>query len=338
MIATDVGRGLLLLLIPGLALFGLLRIEIVYIIAFLVGVLSLFFETAYHAFLPLLVGRGQLVEANSKLELSRSAAEIVGPGLAGGLVQLVTAPVTLLVDGISFLISAFCLALIRTPEPPPKAAENQNIWRDIGDGLRLVLQNRTLRALAGCAGTIGLFNAMLEAISILYASRELGLNAGLLGFIFACGSVGFLLGALLPERAVRRFGLGPTIIAGLLLTAASDLLTPLAGGSVGMITFILTVGQLFFGLGLTLYSVGQVSLRQAVTPDPLLGRVKATMSFIGWGIVPLGGLLGGFLGETIGLRPTLFLAAFGEMAAVLWLVWSPVRGVDVVDLDEAIWR
>lgn len=330
LIAADLGRAALLIVIPMAAILGVLRIEYLYIVVFLMGTLGLFFNVAHRSFLPSLVEREQLVEGNSKLEMSSSVAEIVGPGLAGGLVQLVTAPVAIAVDAISFLISALCLGLIRTPEPAPKSSDQrQNVWREVVEGLRLVSGNRLLRAIAGCIGTLGLFNSALEAVFILYVTRELRIGPGLLGLIFAIGSVGFLLGSLLSGWVTRRFGLGSGIIGGLLLVGLSDLLIPLVDGSrvALVIMSVLMTAQFFFGLGLTIFNIGQVSLRQAITSDHLQGRMNATMSFIAWGIVPFGGLLGGGLGETIGLRPTLLLAALGEILAVLWLLLSPVRSL-----------
>jgi MFS family permease len=330
LIAADLGRAALLLLIPVAALLGVLRIEYLYIVAFLVGTLGLFFEVAHHSFLPSLVGREQLVEGNSKLEISDSVAEIVGPGLAGGLVQLVTAPIAIAVDAISFLISALFLGLIRTPEPAPKPPdEQQNIFVQVGEGLGLVSGNALLRAIAGSMGTVHLFNSVLEAVFVLYVTRELGIGPGMLGLIFASGSVGFLVGALLPGWVSRRLGLGSGIIGGLLLVGLSDLLIPLVGGSgvVMVRILVLIAAQFFFGLGLTIFNIGQVSVRQAVTPDHLQGRMNATLRFIAAGSVPLGGLLGGGLGEMIGLRPTLVLAALGEMLAVLWLLLSPIRSL-----------
>jgi Na+/melibiose symporter-like transporter len=272
------------------------------------------------------VGREQLVEANSKLELSNSAAEIVGPGVAGGLVQVVTAPIALAVDAISFLVSALLLGWIRMSEPVPRPTEQQeSIWKEIAEGLELVLRNRLLRPIAGCLSTLYLFNGVLEAVFILYVSEELGIGAGLLGLIFAVGSVGFLLGALLPGWVVRRFGWGPGIIIGLLLVGLSDLLVPLVRGSITVAVAVLMTAQFLFGLGLVIFNAGQVSLRQAMTPDQLQGRMNATMSFIAGAVVPLGGLLGGALGETIGLRATLFFAALGEILSVLWLLLSPMR-------------
>jgi predicted MFS family arabinose efflux permease len=303
----------------------------------LVSVLGLFFSVAHRSFLPSLVGREQLVEANSKLELSNSAAEIMGPGVAGGLVQVVTAPIAIAVDAISFLVSALLLGLIRVSEPVPRPAEKQqNIWKEIGEGLELVLRDRLLRPIAGCLSTLYLFNSVLEAVFILYVSQELGIGAGLLGLIFAVGSVGFLVGALLPGWIIQRFGWGPGIMMGLLLIGLSDLLVPLVRGSVAVAVPVLMTAQFFFGLGMVIFNAGQVSLRQAMTPDELQGRMNATMSFIAGAVLPLGGLLGGALGQTIGLRPTLFLAALGEIVSVLWLLLSPMRSQreQPVSVDE----
>jgi MFS family permease len=328
LIATDVGRAILLLFIPLAAILGTLRIEHLYMIVFLVSTLGLFFNVAYRSFLPSLVDRKQLVEGNSKLEISRSAAEIIGPGLAGGLVQLVTAPIAIIVDALSFLASGLLLGLIRTPEPPPKPSEpQQNIWHEVIEGLRLVINDQYLRAIAGCIGTISLFNTVLETVFILYLTHKLRIGSGLLGLIFASGGVGFLIGALLPGKVARCFGLGPAIIGGILLAVLSDLLTPLAGGPIIVVIAILTTSQFLFGLGLTIYNVGQVSLRQAVTPDHLQGRMNATMHVVTMCLVPVGGLLGGALGEIIGLRPTLFVAVTGEILAVAWLLFSPLRSL-----------
>jgi MFS family permease len=326
LIVADLGRAVLLGAVPVAAILGLLRLEHLYIVCFLVSALGLFFGVAHRSFLPSLVGREHLVEANSKLELSHSVAEIVGPGVAGGLVQVVTAPIAIAVDAISFLVSALLLGVIGVSEPVPRAAEQQqNIRKEMGEGLELVLRDRLLRSIAGCLSTLYLFNSVLEAVFILYVTQELGIEAGLLGLIFAGGSVGFLMGALLPGWVVRRFGWGPGIMVGLLLVGLSDLLIPLVRGSVVVAVAVLMTAQFFFGLGLVIFNAGQVSLRQAMTPDKLQGRMNATMSFLAGAIVPLGGLLGGALGETIGLRPTLLLAALGEILSILWLLLSPIR-------------
>jgi MFS family permease len=327
MIAADLGRAALLLLIPAAALFGTLRIELLYAVALLCGALSLLFEVAYRAFVPALLPRERLVDANSKLELSRSAAEVGGPGLAGGLIGLAGAPLAVAADAISFLASALLLARLRAPEPAPTLREHRSIREEIGEGLRVITGSPPLRALAGCSGVLILFSSLLEAVFVLYLTRELGLAPTLVGLIFASGNVGFLVGALLGERAARRIGVGPAIAGGLLLTGLGDLLVPLAGGPPAIVVALLLAAQFLFGCGLTIYNINQVSLRQALTPDHLQGRVSATFSLLLWSGAPLGALAGGALGELIGLRGALLLAAAGELAAALWLWRSPLRSL-----------
>ena len=330
LIGADIGRALVLGVIPISALLGMLRVEVLYVVGFLAGTFGLFFNVAYRSYLPGLVGRQQLVKANSQLELSNSVAEIIGPGAAGGLVQLIGAPLAIAVDAFSFLVSAVSIGSIRTQEPTIKPAEEgTNLRREIKEGLHLVFGEQRLRALAGCIGSLNLFNAIFEAVQILYFTRQLGLNAGWLGVIFAGGSVGFLLGALFAERLTRKLGLGRSLVLGVLVTGASDLLVPLAGGisTLWLVVGVLVLAQFFFGIGLTIFQIGQVSLRQSLTPDHLQGRMNATLSMVAWGIAPLGGLLGGVLGQLIGLSPTLVLAAAGEMLSVFWLVFSPVRTI-----------
>jgi MFS family permease len=333
LIGADIGRALVLGVIPISALLGMLRVEVLYVVGFLTGTFGLFFNVTYRSYLPSLVGRQQLVKANSQLELSNSVAEIIGPGAAGGLVQLIGAPLAIAVDAFSFLVSAFSIVSIRAPEPNVKPIEEgTNLGSEIIEGLHLVFGEQRLRALAGCISSLSLFNAAFEAVQILYLTRQLGLTAGWLGVIFAGGSVGFLLGALIADRLTRRLGLGRSLVLGVLVLGSSDLLVPLAGriGTLWLVVSVLIVAQFFFGMGLTIFQIGQVSLRQSLTPDQLQGRMNATLSVLTWGVVPLGGLLGGLLGQVIGLSLTLMLAAIGEMMAVSWLVFSPVRRIQQI--------
>jgi MFS family permease len=330
LIGADIGRALVLAVIPVTALLGVLRVEILYIMGFLAGTFGLFFNVAYHSYLPGLVGRDQLVKANSRLELSNSVAEIVGPGAAGGLMELIGAPFAIAVDAFTFLVSALSIRLIRAPEPKLKPVDSDtNLGGEIKDGLHLVFGEPSLRAIAGCISTCSLFNAIFEAVQILYLTRQLGLSAGWLGVIFACGSVGFVLGATTADRMITRIGLGRCLVLGVLVVGTSDMLFPLAGriSTLWLVVGMLIMAQLFFGLGLTIFQIGQVSLCQSLTPDHLQGRMNATLSMLTWGIAPLGGLLGGVLGQLLGVNLTLVLAAFGEMLAVFWLVFSPVRMV-----------
>ncbi|HRW08205.1 MAG TPA: MFS transporter, partial [Caldilineaceae bacterium] len=331
LILADVGRGLLLLLIPLAAWLGALQITLLYAILFLTGTFDLLFGAAYHAYLPALVARPQLVAANSKLEISRSAAEIAGPTLGGWLIQLLSAPLAILADAGSFFLSALALSTIRQPEAAPTTSDkDEPLLRQLGAGLRLLRANRILLVITISTGIATFFNAALEAVYLLYMTRVLGLSSGLIGLIFGAGSVGFLVGALLPDWLAKRIGLGPMLIAGMMILAISDFVLPLAAGAQTLVVALLIGAQVSFGLGLTLYNVGQVSLRQSITPDHLLGRMNATLDFAVAGLIPLGALLGGFAGEWIGLRGTLLVAAGGELLAVVWLVQFGVNKWTVI--------
>lgn len=327
LIGSDLGRALVLSIIPLSAILGTLKVEVLYLVGFLAGTMGLFFNVAYRSYLPGLVGRDKLVKANSRLELSNSVAEIIGPGLAGGLVQIIGAPIAIAVDAFSFLISAISIGMIRAPEPDPSPARiNTHLWTEMIEGWHHVFSEGRLRALASCITSLSFFNAIFESVQILYLTRQLGLSAAWLGIIFASGSVGFLLGAIVTDKVDRRIGLGRSLLLGVLLTGGSDLFFPVAGRihTQWLVIGLLILAQLFFGIGLTMFQIGQVSLRQSLTPNQLQGRMNATLSMLSWGIAPLGALLGGMLGLVVGLSPTLFVAALGEMAAGLWLVFSPL--------------
>jgi MFS family permease len=231
LIGADLARAVLLGSIPVAALVGALRLPQLYVVAFLAGVCTLVFEVAYHAVLPTLVPSAQLVEGNSKLELSRSAAEIAGPGLAGGMARAVTAPGAIAMDALSVIASALCLRHVRPAElsAPVEPAPRQ-LRAEVVDGLRVIHGEPVLRALVVGVALLQVANAALETVVLLYLARTLGLGAALLGVVFAAGNVGFLAGALLPERMAAWFGVGPSIALALGLTAGSDLLVPLAAG------------------------------------------------------------------------------------------------------------
>lgn len=326
MMVADLGRFLLLLLIPVLDLTDALRMEYLYAIAFLVGVLTLFFDVAYQSYLTTLVGREYLVEGNSKLEVSESCARVAGPSLAGGLISLVTAPIAILADAISFLWSAAFLYWIHQPEFPPARPERElSIWRDVYEGLRLVLGNPLLRSIAGCTGTSNFFGSIISSLLVLYATRELGISAGLLGIIFASGSVGAVIGSLLSGRVPGWIGLGWTIVGSATFFGLANLFIPLASGPKAVVILMLTTGMFISGFDNPLYNVNQVSLRQIITPDDLQGRMNATMRFIVWGTIPLGSLVGGALGTALGVREALFFGAIGSFFAMPWVFFSPVR-------------
>jgi MFS family permease len=328
LIAGDLGRAIALGSIPLAYELGALHIVQLYIVAFVTGVCTVFFDVAYQSYLPSLVDRDQLVEGNSKLEISRSGAQLAGPGLAGGLIELVKAPVAILLDAISYLGSAAFVFMIRREEPPvpkhgPDGEPHPSMKRQIGEGLRYVFGHPLLRPITFCTATSNLFGPMAVAILILFAVRVLDLTPGAIGIIFAIGNAGFLAAAFLSGRIAKWFGLGPTIIGSAVVFSISGLLLPLATASTAWVVIIATV--VLQGFGSVVYNINQVSLRQSITPERMQGRMNATIRFVIWGAIPIGSFLGGVLGGTIGLRPTLWVAGIGGLFAFLPPLFSPVR-------------
>jgi MFS family permease len=329
LIVADLARAVMLLSIPLAAVLGLLRIEQLYLVAALVGVLTVLFEVANQSFLPGLVAHEQIVEANSKLSASSSLAEIGGPALAGVLVQAITAPLAILFDALSFLVSALFAGFIHVPEAQPSLAqERQNLWREIQTGLRLLLGNPVLRAITLSTGTSNFFGGAFAALYGLFLIRELAVTPALYGVLVTFGGIGAFVGAFAASRFVRRIGLGRTLIGAMLLDGAASLLTPLAGGSHIVIIAMLITSQLVGDFGSEVYSINAVSLRQSIIPNHLLGRVNASAQFLTNGIWPLGAILAGLLSETIGMRYTLLIGAgLGFLFSSAWLLFSPLRGL-----------
>lgn len=326
LIVADLGRAFLLISVPLLAIAGFLRIEYLYIVSFAVGTLTVFFEVAYYSFLPFLILREQLIEGNSKLETSSSFALIAGPGIAGALAQLVKPALLIFIDAFSFLLSALCLILIRTPEQAPTLAkQRKGVWKEISEGLSFVGKNPILRSLVGCGATHNLASSMLTTIFILHMTRDLAVQPATIGVIFACGSCGSLAGAFAGNRFSAKSHVGLTIIWAQLLTGIGSVFYVIATGNHVVSSVCLITGQFVWGLSRPIFNIGQLSLRQTITPDHLLGRMNATIRFITWGIMPFGGFVGGLLGEMIGLRLTLGVVTLLELLAVLWILFSPIR-------------
>ncbi len=326
LIAADIGRAVLVGAVPVLWVLGRLTMTDLYVVSFLAGCLSVLFDTAYQSYLPAVVSRQGLVEGNSRLEASRAISQVAGPSLGGGLVQAIGAPLTILANGVTYVVSVVSLLMIRGREPEPaKAPAGVGMWAQIGEGLRVVFGNRTLWSIAGCTSTSNFFGSIGQAVYVLYVVRQLHLPPALLGLVYGVGSVGGLLAALTASRLGLRLGVGTTIIAGMATAGVGSLLVPLAPGSVAAALPFLVAAQVLGGFGGTTYNIQQVSLRQAITPDRLLGRMNASMRFVVWGSIPLGSLLGGALAEAIGLHATLWLGAAGGLTAALWVLLSPVR-------------
>lgn len=333
MIGADLIRAVALAAIPVAWWLGLLSFPLLYLIVLVSGVGSLLFDVAYGAYLPTVVERDRLVDGNSKLELSRTASELVGPAVAGNLIQFLGAPLTLLGNALLYLVSALTIWRIRADEQVGDLAREHDhgIRQRIRAGLAIVWRTGVLRAVVGTRGVLNLFNAMLEAVFVLYIVQVLEVGPAALGIVFSVGGLGFLVGALLPPVINRRLGLGVTTAIALVVIGASDLLVPLAEGAGRLALPVLVAAQFLFGIGMTLFNVNQASIRQALTPDHLRGRAGATARFVAMGVVPVGALLGGVLGEILGLRETLVLAAIGEIGAAAWIWRSPVRKIS--DLD-----
>jgi MFS family permease len=334
LIVGDLGRAALLATIPLAYLLNVLTIIQLYLVGAAVGVFTVFFDVAYQSYLPSLVERDQLQEGNAKLEISRASAQVVGPGLAGVLIGIVRAPFAVALDALSFLGSGLFIWWIRRPEPPPDRHGGDGSPRpgfrvEMAEGIRWVVGSRYLRSIAMCTGSSNLFSSMAFAVTLVFSVRELGMNAAEVGVAFSIGSLGSLLGAVTATRISTRFGVGPTIVAfsaiggpPMILFALAPVGTPQAVlvGLVALVTF-------FEGLAAVVYNVAQVSFRQAITPARLQGRMNATMRWIVWGTLPVGGIVGGLLGTFVGVRETILLGGIGGSLVFLPVLFSPVRGI-----------
>jgi MFS family permease len=327
MIWADLARALLLGSIPAAALFGLLGMTQLLMVVFAAGLLTALFEVAYHAYLPTLISRDELVEGNSKLEASGATIEVVAFGLGGWLVQLLTAPLAVLVDAASFLVSALCLGAIGAPEPPAEEpAADHTTWLAIRAGVDLIIHSPLLRALAGAQATLYGGIAIWLSMFLLFLARDLELQPSVYGMVFGIGGICSLIGATFADRVERRFGLGPTMIVTLFLMSAGLLLVPLAGGPFWLVVLLVSGQQFSDGPG-TMYLIHERSLIQETVPNQSLGRATASLRVIGWIAMLAGTIVGGLLGELVGPRATLFVGAALALPATFWLVWSPVRSL-----------
>lgn len=329
LVATDLVAAGAIAVVPIAAVLGVLRIEVLLAVAFVVGFVEVIAPVAYQSFLPTLVGRDGLVEGNAKLEASHSVATIVGPGLGGALVQLLTAPIALVLDSLSYLASAGLIASVRVAEPPPippdAAADTRS---QIAEGLRIVAATPILRALVTCGAVHNVFSRMIDALIVLYAVDVVGLGPAEIGLVFAAGGPGSFLGALAVERLGLRIGVGPVIVLSQVATGVARLLVPVAAAVGGPIAplVVLAASTFLLGFARTTFNISQVSLRVAITSDRLHGRVNATMRFVMWGVTPFGAVAGGLLAATtLGLQGTLVVAGLGVLAATAPLLLPAVR-------------
>ena len=334
LIVADVLRAVVLLSLPVAHWLGVVTMAQLVVVALLAGLGQVLYQTAYPSFFVSLVRRDQFVEANGLLSSTRSLSFVGGPAVAGGLIQVLTAPVALVVDASSVLISALLLRHVRVEDRPVEPSDSSLLARS-RDGLLLVLRHPYLRASLACVTMINFFNFVAAALLILFASRELGLGAGSIGLALGIGATGGLLGAVLAGRITRRLGVGVTIAVGAVLFSAPFAALPLADGPLWVRMGVLGLVEFVSAFGVMLLDVPLNALQTAVTPDAVRSRVVGAFSTINYGIRPVGAVLGGFLGEWIGVGTTMVVSAVGGSLAVLWLLGSPILRTRTIDeLDD----
>ncbi len=324
MIVANAARAVLIGLIPLLAVLHGLRLLPLAIIAFSVGVFTVLFEVCWIAFVPGVVSKEHLIEANSKVATSSAAAEVGGPGLGGALVQLLTAPIALLADSLSYVVSVISLLLIRRPEPTPARQPQSRLLQEIGEGMRFLFGHVYLRILAIEAGAWNFCFALLETIFLLYTVRQLGFSPGLLGLVYAVGAVGGLLGAAIASALARRFRLGFVLCGTFTLGSLPWLLIPATTGPQTLVAAVFIAVFFLVRTALGIWQVLTISLRQAVTPNRMLGRASASLRMVSFGAGTLGPLAAGVLGAVIGLRASLWVAAIGFLIALAAIFFSPL--------------
>jgi predicted MFS family arabinose efflux permease len=323
MILADVARALLLASVPLAYAFDVLSFPQLYAVAFGVGTFAVMFDVSWSTLFITVVPRRDVVDANSKMSLSRAVSFVTGPSVAGFLVQVLTGPVTLLLDAFSYLGSALFLSRIRSQEPPVEKDGN-GVLRSLRDGMRFVVGDELIRPELLCAATVNLFNFVFHAIFVLYATKELGVAPGTLGVALGAGAVGGILGALVASRLERVIGIGRSVVVGSILFPAPLILVPIASGSELQLGLMLGAAEFFSSVGVMIFDVSGASMTFLRTPDRIRARTAGTFRFVNYGIRPIGALLGGALGTAIGLQTTLWIGVLGALAGVIWLVFSPI--------------
>ncbi|MBU5423889.1 MFS transporter [Cellulomonas hominis] len=324
LIAADLVRAVTLAVVVLLALTGHASMPVLYAGALVLSVATVFFDVAHQSYVPGLVGLEHIGEGNAKLQATQSVAQVAAPALGGALLRVVAAPLVIAVNAVTYLVSALAVGRIRQVEALPPAEHRRPLKEEIAEGLRFVLHQPLLRRIVACTAIGNLFGAMSGALMVLYALRDLGLDEAAYGTVLSASAIGGLLGALASDRLVRWIGEGRIIPLAALGFAPGALLTPLAAVLPLPPQATLIVGGMLFFSVVVVYNVAQVSFRQRVCPPPLLGRMNASVRFIVWGTTPIGGLLGGWLGHTWGVLPTLWTAAAGCVLAALPVLLSPL--------------
>jgi MFS family permease len=325
---AEFGRAVVLGLVPLAAVFGVLTFPLLWVVAFASGVLGLVFSIASVAILPTVVPRDQIFAANARLSASDAVIDVVGPGMGGALIQLVGAPKAILAQSGSALLSGLALRGIAGPTPETGSRSRRgDLWRDVRDGLRQNVASPILRALTIASAVFAVGLAMQATVTVLFLTRTLGLSPAAIGVIAAAGGIGSVIGATMAFRVAVRVGTGRAIIGGTLIEVVAAVAVP-AAGVVPFAMPLLLAGGLVNGIGISIYAVNNVSLRQQIVEPAFLGRVTSARRFVTFCLAPLGAVLGGWLGIAIGLGPTL-IAATGVLALGVVVMWcSPIRSAE----------
>jgi MFS family permease len=342
MVGADLGRFALVAAIPVTVWIGVARIELLYVIVFLAGILTVLYQVADFAFLPSVVDRNQLVDANGKISASQSANEIGGRGFGGLLIQAISAPVAVAVNAVAFLASALSLRRIKTDElndvADAEAAVSGPAWREIVEGLRVAVRDRYVRALLGEATTFNVFSEMFILGLLIYTVRDLGMGPAAIGLVFTAGGVGSFVGAWFGARVTGRFGYGRVLLVTLIFGNAAPLGVVLTGGAGDATLLLLCSIFVIMGVGIGVANVHAVSLRQTAVPEVIRGRVNAAYRLISWGAIPLGAAAGGLLASVAGGQVAMITGAAGMSLATLWVAFSAVPRLRTIDDATAVGR
>jgi MFS family permease len=324
MIVCDVLRAAAIAAIPVAFVLGWLGLALLFAIAFVVGTLTVVFDISWNTLFVSVAKREQFVEANALLNGSRSLSSVGGPAIAGFLIQVLSAPVALVADALSFLGSAVFLGRVRAIEPPIEH-EPGSIRSQLASGLTFIFRDPIMRPSVLAAATLNLFNFCFQALFILYATVYLHVTPGVLGLALGAGAVGGVIGAITASRIGRRLGLGRSYLLGLIVFPGSLILVPLAGGMPDPIVLaFLFLSEAGAGLGVMILDINAGAMLQARTPDRIRGRAMGAFRFINMGIRPIGATIGGLLGGILGVQETLYIVILLQFTGVLWLIGSPV--------------
>ena len=334
MIVADLARAVMLGLLPLLWMLGALEMWHLYVVGAVIGVATVFFDVSYQSYIPVLLPGSQVGPANSRLEATAQVAHIGGPGLAGGLLTIISAPMLLLVDAISYLVSAFAIWRVRDTETLSDPAEREPLSREIWEGLRFVFGHPILRRIVGTTGTSNFFHTLATTLEAILILRVLGLSPATLGIIFAVGSAGGLLGAIATPWITKRIGEGTAVSLSAVAMGLAVAAMPLAGMFPVAAIPLLIGGMFLMSFLVLVYNITQLTMRQRLTPPRLLGRMNASIRFVVWGVMPIGALLSGVLGTTIGIIPTMWIGTIGTVLGAGFVLFSPITRMKTLPSEQ----